>query len=221
MWHCFAKGMSNSLFGGFQLQQATNYPEEPSWDLIDRGEDTTRKVAMGALLGALSIALAATASFIPRIPGWGIALFDPVSLIWIIAFLIGGIEVGMMTTIAGFFGLFLFDPTGIGPVFKLLATLPMILVPWIGIRYSKQQLDGKYLSSARIYSKYVIVAIIIRMSLMIPLNLVTVPLLYGILDINFIITYTVILNSLQSFWDALIPYLIVHKSGIFEHFRMW
>jgi hypothetical protein len=203
------------------LQYASQGTQEPVLELSNTSSDATRKVAVGGILGALSIALSATATFIPRIPLWGIALFDPVSLIWIIAFLIGGIEVGIITTYAGFFGLFLFDPTGVGPIFKFLATVPMILIPWLGTQFSKKQMGGKQLSSAKTLSVYMIIGFIIRLGIMIPLNLVMVPLLFGMTDVTFIITYTLILNSLQSFWDALIPYLIVHRTGLFENFRMW
>jgi hypothetical protein len=195
--------------------------QEPVLELSDTSSDATRKVAVGGILGALSIVLSATATFIPRIPLWGIALFDPVSLIWIIAFLIGGIEVGIITTYAGFFGLFLFDPTGVGPIFKFLATVPMILIPWLGTQFSKSQLGGKQLSSAKTLSMYMIIGFVIRLGIMIPLNLVMVPLLFGMTDVTFIITYTLVLNSLQSFWDAVIPYMIVHKTSLFENFRMW
>ncbi|MCK5151906.1 MAG: hypothetical protein KAQ65_08695 [Candidatus Thorarchaeota archaeon] len=203
------------------MSQTNNDSEEVVLELSDEGADATRKVAVGGVLGALSIALAYTASFIPRIPGWGIALFDPVSLIWIMAFLIGGIQVGMITTYAGFFGLFLFDPTGIGPIFKFLATVPMILVPWLAMEFSKSKVGGQHLSSARTFSKYMVVAFIIRLGIMIPLNLLIVPIFFGLTDVNFIITYTLILNSLQSLWDALIPFYVVHRTRIFENFRMW
>ncbi|MHA1907237.1 MAG: hypothetical protein ACW98Y_08075 [Candidatus Thorarchaeota archaeon] len=203
------------------MQAAARESQEPDMVLSNTTSDRTRKVAVGGVLGALSIALSATASFIPRLPLWGIALFDPVSLIWIIAFLIGGIEVGMITTYAGFFGLFLFDPTGVGPIFKFLATIPMILIPWLGAEFSRSKMGGKHLSSAKMLSIYMIIAFIIRLGIMIPLNLVMVPILFGLTDVSFIFMYTVVLNSLQSLWDALIPFLIVHKTGLFENFRMW
>ncbi len=205
---------------------ASSYNEE----LLEAPEDlehatSSRKVALSALLGALSIVLAGTASFIPRIPGWGIAIFDPVSIVWVIAFLIGGIEVALITTFAGFFGLFLFDPTGIGPVFKLLATLPMIVVPWLSLRFSRNKVGSIALSNPRHYAGSMFIGFLVRLAIMLPLNLVIVPLLYGISDVTFIITYVVILNVIQSFWDALVPYLIVFKtrvwSGLSEHFRLW
>ncbi|MFW9932541.1 MAG: hypothetical protein ACFFDR_07780 [Candidatus Thorarchaeota archaeon] len=203
--------------------QADNYPEEAPMHLVegDSSAERSKKVAVSAVLGAVSIALGATASFIPRIPGWGIALFDPVSIVWVIAFLIGGIEVGIITTYAGFFGLFLFDPTGVGPIFKFLATIPLILIPWIGMKWSGAKHDGGHLSIRRNYVRYMLVAYLVRLSLMMPLNLVIVPALFGISDVSFIIMYTLILNTLQSLWDTLVPFLIVYRTRIFDEFRMW
>jgi riboflavin transporter FmnP len=51
----------------------------------------TIQIAGAAIFGALSVVISAlTTPIIPRIPGWGMAIFDPVSIIWIICFLIFG-----------------------------------------------------------------------------------------------------------------------------------
>ena len=205
-------------------QKADNYPEEEEKLQLIGGDsyaERSKKVAISAVLGALSIALGATSSFIPRIPGWGIALFDPVSIIWVIAFLIGGIEVGIITTYAGFFGLFLFDPTGVGPVFKFLATIPLILIPWLGLKRSNFKNDGAFLSQPGFYARYMFLGYLARLAIMLPLNLVIVPALFGISDVMFIISYTLILNTLQSLWDTLVPFLIVYRTPVFQEFRMW
>ncbi|MFW9920148.1 MAG: hypothetical protein ACFFED_11140, partial [Candidatus Thorarchaeota archaeon] len=68
---------------------------------------------------------------------------------------------------------------------------------------------------------YMLVAYLVRLSLMMPLNLVIVPALFGISDVSFIIMYTLILNTLQSLWDTLVPFLIVYRTRIFDEFRMW
>ncbi len=204
-------------------QQAEKYPEEEKMHLLegDSYAERSKKIAVSAILGALSIALGATSSFIPRIPGWGIALFDPVSIVWVIAFLIGGIEVGIITTYAGFFGLFLFDPTGVGPVFKFLATIPLILIPWLGLKLSNMKDDGAYLSIRKYYARYMFVGYLARLAIMLPLNLAIVPALFGISDVMFIIEYTLILNTLQSLWDTLVPFLIAYRTPVFQEFRMW
>ncbi len=101
-----------------------------------------------------------------RIPGWGIALFDPVSIFWVVSFLLGGYGVGMLSTFAGTFGLFLYDPTAIGPIFKILATLPMILVPWFGVRRLRSEVGGESLSKTRFYATLMVAAFILRISIM-------------------------------------------------------
>lgn len=204
-------------------QDAENYPEETEMDLVEGSStaERSKKIAISAVLGALSIALGSTAAVIPRLPLWGIAFFDPVSLVWVIAFLLGGIEVGIITTYAGFFGLFLFDPTGVGPVFKFLATIPLILVPWLAMKWRHITDEGQHLSIRRNFARYMFVGYLIRIAIMLPLNLLLVPLIFGLSDVVVIILYTLILNTLQSFWDTLIPFLIVYRTPIFEEFRMW
>jgi hypothetical protein len=57
---------------------------------------------------------------------------------------------------------------------------------------------------------------------MIPLNLVVVPILFpGFLTVEEIIIYTLILNTLQSFWDALIPYVVAYETPVYDNFGMW
>lgn len=185
------------------------------------------RLAVAAVFAALSAAVSPIASMLPRIPGWGIALFDPVSLFWIIAFLIGGIGVGMLSTTLGTFCLFFFDPTGIGPIFKFLATVPMIVVPWLGVQRYGKGLGGEFLT--RLWKKrlsfYAILmaeAFLVRLTLMVPLNLILVPFLYGpFFTTEFIIAYAVILNTIQSVWDVLLPFIIVYPTGVYDHFRMW
>ncbi len=56
----------------------------------------TRNIGASAVFGGLSIVLAAiTAPYLPRMPGWGIAFIDPVSIIWITAYLIFGFFTGI------------------------------------------------------------------------------------------------------------------------------
>jgi hypothetical protein len=198
--------------------------EEEDWQLSDvsQSSENVKRVAIAGIMASLSLAAAPIASVIPRIPGWEIALFDPVSFFWIIAFLVGGIWVGMISVAAGTLGLFFFDPSGVGPLFKLLATLPMIVIPWLLVRFRGQDQGGIRLASPKLFIGAMIIATLGRLLIMIPTNLVMVPILYGpIWTAEFIATYTLILNLSQSLWDSLIPYFVVHLSPIFERFGMW
>lgn len=205
----------------------SNNSEDSSTDISLELADTSgisenvRKVVTAGILASLSIAVAPTAAFIPRIPGWGIAFFDPVSLFWISAFLIGGIWVGLVCTGIGTIGLFFFDPTGIGPLFKLLATVPMIAVPWLGVMMRRRDIGGSGLSDPIFYTLLMIIAFLLRLVIMVPLNMIIAPILWGIEDVFFIMSFALIINTSQSFWDAAVPYIIIHVTPIFDHFGMW
>ena len=208
-------------------------------ELVSESESSVKvkQVVLASVLASLSIAIAPVAEFVPRIPGWGIAIFDPVSIFWIISFLIGGIWVGLVSTVAGTMGLFLYDPTAIGPVFKLIATLPMIIVPWYGVRKlrrvvrgetlsnaeetSKNGIEGESLSRPKFYAILMVLAFLLRLALMVPINIAYGAIALPFLTIEFIISYAIIINCFQSLWDALIPFLIVYPTGIFKTFKMW
>jgi hypothetical protein len=189
----------------------------PSSDSAER----VKQVVTASVLAALSIAVAPIASVVPRIPGWGIALFDPVSIFWVVAFLLGGYWVGTLSSFAGTLGLFMYDPTAIGPVFKILATLPMIIIPWLGVLRLKSKDGGKSLSKPRFYATLMVSAFLLRLAIMVPVNLVYGAIAMPFLTVEFILGYAIILNAFQSLWDALIPFIIVHRTGIFKSFGMW
>lgn len=205
------------------VKQLSVNDEEDPLEFIDKSESSekVKKVVIASVLASLSIAIAPIAEVLPRIPGWGIALFDPVSIFWIVSFLIGGIWVGLVSSIAGTMGLFLYDPTAIGPIMKLIATLPMIIIPWYGVRRLRNGVGGEALSDSKFFSKLMIIAFSVRLVFMIPINLIYGAFAYPFFTVDFIATYAIILNALQSFWDALIPYFIVHKTQVFKNFKMW
>ena len=81
------------------VDQTLEEESHEDMDLSETSESAERvkKVVTASVLAALSIAVAPIASFVPRIPGWGIALFDPVSIFWVVAFLLGGYWVGILS----------------------------------------------------------------------------------------------------------------------------
>jgi hypothetical protein len=184
--------------------------------------ERVKKIAVGGVLASLSIAVAPSVGFIARIAGWGIALFDHVSLFWMVSFLIGGPLVGAISLVAGAVALFPFDPFApFGPVFKLMATLPMMVIPWYGVRRFGRVTGGEALSKPRFYATLMVIAFLVRLAVMIPVNLLYGALVAPFLEVNFILTYAIILNAFQSFWDATIPFIIVHSTGLFKYFKMW
>jgi hypothetical protein len=197
--------------------------ESDSLELVSssKSSDRTKKVATAAIFAAASIAASPIAAFIPRIPGWDIALFDPVSFFWLAAFLVGGLWIGAISALAGMIGLFFFDPSVIGPVFKFEATFIMMIIPWLMTkRFGEGQ--GSYLRLPRVYTPAISLAGLTRISIMILTNLVVVPILYGpIFTAEFIIIYAVLINGFQSVLDAVVPYLVIHATPIFRRFGLW
>ncbi|MHA1959936.1 MAG: hypothetical protein ACW99U_06875 [Candidatus Thorarchaeota archaeon] len=209
-----------------QLAGPENQASDEEMVLVEPSESSeyVRKIVVAGILASLSLVVAPIAAYLPRVPGgWGIAYFDPVSLFWIIAFLIAGPFVGIVSMGAGVVGLFFFDPTGIGPAFKLLATLPMILIPTLVIRVKRSGSGGEALSSLSLYSKLMTGGFLLRVLLMIPMNIVVLTMfgLTAIFTLDQILLYVIIINAIQSFGDAAIPYLVVHKTPVFKDFGLW
>lgn len=198
--------------------------ESQDLELIEVSDSTERvtRIAVGGVLAALSVAVAPSVGFIARVAGWGIAFFDHVSIFWMVSFLIGGPLVGSISLIAGGIALFPFDPfSPFGPVFKMIATLPMMAVPWCGVRRLRNGVGGESLSKPRFYATLMALAFALRLSLMIPINLAYGALFAPFLSVEYILSFAIILNASQSVWDALIPFIIVYPTGLFKHFKLW
>lgn len=175
------------------------------------------KIASGAIFGAISLVVSLlTTEILPRVQ-WGLALFDPVSIVWIIAFFCFGYETGLITSFIGMFLLMPFDPfTPIGPIMKFVATVPLIIVPWIISKIRKLSLTSK---NTLKFSNYILnwsVAVVLRVIIMVYLNYLVISLMFpsmvagidlGFLGLPGLTGWTAIfgtvifLNILQSVWD--------------------
>ncbi len=200
----------------------------------------TLSIAGAAIFGALSVVLASlTTSIIPRL-AWGIAIIDPVSIIWIVSLLIFGFWGGLLTVIIGTVGLLPFDPwTPYGPLMKFFATIWFVLVPYYYAKITlKRDFTSEDLKNKNFYRNYSIIAWMIRVPVMIILNyLVFIFLFGGYSDIlaqnmswiglggitgNMAVIITVfILNSVQTLFDTIIPYLLVFKTKLHEQFSIF
>ncbi|MCF2140947.1 MAG: hypothetical protein K9W44_12895 [Candidatus Lokiarchaeota archaeon] len=192
-------------------------------------KNLTIEIAGAAIFSALSIALSYTATFIPRIPGWYIAWFDPVSLIWIAAFLIFGFRAGLITTIIGTIGLIPFDPTiWIGPTMKFLSTIWFIILPYFWFKVHNKTLTHEQLKKPKNYFPPMIIAWLLRTFLMVLLNYLILKYMFSALDfmslkwLNMeqingtvaVIVTVVFINTLQTIFDVLIPYFVVYFTPI-------
>ncbi len=196
----------------------------------------TRIIGASAIFGGLSLALAAlTTPYLPRMPGWGIAFIDPVSIIWITAYLIFGFNTGVITSLIGTLGLMFFDPfTPIGPTMKFLATMPIILSFDFGMRlYRNVAYSGESLRSLKRYVPLSIIGAVTRVVIMTFINIL---LFIYIFDLSYakinlfgielsswdaVIIVAVLINAEQSIWDCMIPYLISFSAKLYDQFRFW
>lgn len=214
------------------IEKADN--EEKETFLAQRSLRTIQ-IAGAAIFGALSIVVSAlTTPIIPRIPGWGMAIFDPVSIIWITCFLIFGPVAGILCCIIGSFGLLLFDPTGIGPIFKFSATIPLVIIPALVLKLFKRkegELNSPKLKNPKNYAYTGILALLARVVIMIIANVLFFMFFANLFDWAetptssgawlFIIIFAIVVNAYQGALDLIIPYLIVYKTKLDEKFEIW
>lgn len=201
-----------------------------------RAKTITQSVTGAAIFGALSFMLAAlSAPYLPRMPGWGIAFIDPVSIIWIICFLIFGWYTGMLCSIIGTVGLMFFDPfTPIGPIMKLAATLPIILAYNYGLKlFRGVDYSGLSLKSLKIYIPLSIIGIIVRVIIMVAANILLFIYIFDVSYVTFnvgtvnlsmwnaVILVVILLNVEQSIWDCTIPYLAIYATKFYKRFMFW
>lgn len=200
----------------------------------------TLEVAGSAIFGALSIIIGAfLAPSIPRIAGWFIAIIDPISIIWITAFLLFGVRAGLFTTLIGTIGLMPFDPTTwVGPLMKFSATISTIIIVILILRLYKR--DGtrksKKLKKPQNFIFYGALGLILRIFVMIGLNVFIFTTIYSFLlntitlefiglpnitGMTAILFGAPIINLWQGILDLAIPYFIVFGLKLDEKFQIW
>jgi riboflavin transporter FmnP len=188
----------------------------------------TLKIAGAGIFAALSLVLSITTTeFLPRVQ-WGLALFDPVSVIWILAFFIFGYEAGILTSIAGMFLLFPFDPYAsyLGPIMKFTATVPLIIIPLIINFIRRKPRNSDYIFNNKTLIISWISGTAVRVIVMVFYNIIIINLMFGgdefasAVSLEFLgftgitgwtaIVWTVaVINILQSIWDYLIPLILI------------
>jgi len=201
----------------------------------------TLEIVGAAIFSALSIVISVYITpLIPRIPGWGIAIVDPISIIWITCLLIFGVRAGLLCTVIGSVGLIPFDPTGwVGPLMKFSATISLIIVPIIFLKLYKR-VEGERkslkLKNPKNYITFGVLGMILRIAVMVGLNIVIFLTIWsdwlaftnleflGLPNISgwtALIIGAILINAWQSILDFLIPYLLVFTSKLDEKFEIW
>lgn len=203
----------------------TNNNEEKE-TFMSKKSQLTIQLAGAAIFGALSLVVSIfVVPILPRTPQ-GMAYFDPVSIIWVICFLIFGPLAGILCMIIGFVLLIPFDPSipVIGPLMKLVATFSLVIVPIVLLKlYKKEQgvLQSKKLKNKKNYATYGLLGTAFRIVVMVILNTIVYLAFFGPEGLMFWLILVVIINALQSLWDLLIPYLIVFGTNLDEKFEIW
>lgn len=200
------------------------------------------QLAGGAIFGALSTVMAIMLKPIidaSRITGWGIAMFDPTSWVWIICFLVFGLYAGLISCVTGSFGLLLIDPSGwVGPVFKFSATVPLIIIPYLILKlWERDTTNSLKLKDPKNYVITGGLSIAIRIVVMIFMNYLFFITVWGIENLDYVtlevlglgeitgktavLIFTPIINLYAGALDLAIPYFLVFGSKLDEKFGFW
>ena len=182
----------------------------------------TLQIAGGAIFGALSLVLSFLAAYLPRTPE-GLAYFDPVSIIWVICYLIFGPLAGLISAVVGMLMLMPFDPFApIGPIMKFTATVSLILPSYLLMKFIKKDISSGTLKEPKTYATYGVIGIIVRIAVMVPFNIIVyLALGYPPELLGAYLIIVVLINALQSIWDLVIPYLLVYKTKLDEKYEIW
>ena len=210
-------------------------PEDPAVPQREIPQTSNRRltieIAGAAIFSALSIVFGMIDLTILRVPGWYIAYFDPISLIWIMAFLIFGVRAGIITAIIGTIGLMPIDPTiWIGPLMKFFSTIWFILIPFFWARLRSKDNSVKNVQKLSNYIPSVIIAWVVRCLLMMVLNYLILTYMFFMIDdmtlgwlgfehisgLTAVLVTLLIINTLQSVFDVVIPYILVFKTPIYS-----
>ena len=160
-----------------------------------------------------------------RVPQ-GLALFDPISIIWMGCFLIFGPLAGILCCFTGFITLIPFDTSIpiIGPLMKLCATLPLVIVPIVFLRLYKKQEDGLNslkLKKPRNYLISAVIGVVVRIVVMVLLNIAVYVAFFGWGGLEAWLILIVWVNALTSIWDLFIPYGLIYGTKLNEKFEIW
>jgi len=208
---------------------------------MSKSSQLVLQISGAALFGALSLVVSIfTTSILPRIPVWGIAIIDPVSIIWIICFLIFGTRAGILCCVIGTFGLMPFDSfTPIGPIMKFSATFALIIVPIMFLKLYKHEegvRNSQKIKKMRNYVVYGVFGVLLRIGVMMIANyllFITVLSDYlafmsldflglpGVTSWTAVIIVVILINAETSLWDLIIPYIVVFGFKIDQKFAIW
>ncbi len=178
-----------------------------------------REITVTASLAALSAA-AQLFHVGYQFPQWGMWL-DVVAIPWLVAYFLFGLRSAFIVSVLGSMVITLFSPeTWLGAVMKFSATLPLLLILTLWTMFVKKQL--LHLNKFNLILAPLLVGIIVRASLMLPLNYYfAIPIWTGLTTAQAmtIIPWYVIagINSVQAIIDVVFAWLLVFKFKLYRY----
>ena len=137
-----------------------------------KSRDYVIMIAGGAIFGALSMAVSPITGSIPRMSvGFGMAILDPISIIWLISFLIFGWKAGLLTCGIGYLGITFLSPETagwLGGLMKFCATVPFIIVPALIAKLRNYKASD--FKGLKLYGTSSGLSILLRLAIIIPMN---------------------------------------------------
>jgi len=186
------------------------------------------KIIGAAIFGALSAVsypLLKPLIDATRVPQ-GLALFDPISIIWVTCFLIFGPYAGVLCCTIGFVTLIPFDQSipVIAPFLKFAATIPLIIVPTLILRLYKKRENINRSQKLLKPLNYLVsgaLSIVVRIIVMILLNIIVYLAFFGRAGLEAWLVLIIIVNAITSIWDLFVPYIIVKGLNLYKEFQIW
>ncbi len=169
-----------------------------------------------AIMGALAaISAVLQLAHVGYQTNWGMWI-DLVAVTWIIAYFLFGIRAGILVSITGSLIITIFAPfSWVGAIAKLVATIPMILIPFIILKFTKIQ--RKDLQNIKNLVLVLIISLIIRSFVMVIFNYgFLLPIFLEGKSINEIMNFLpwyiiVILNMIQGVLEVLLAWVLVFR----------
>jgi len=87
--------------------------------------------------------------------------------------------------------------------------------------WEENTVNSKKLKNPKKYTISGILSIVVRIGVMLIFNIVYIIIVFGGIDLPFVIAVVLIVNTYTSVFDLLVPYLLVFVPNLDEKFEFW
>ncbi len=198
---------------------------------MSRNSSKSYFVVSTAILSALAILFDVMSDVFPLRAPWGMKI-DFVGVIWVLAYFLYGLKEALSVSVITAIFISMVMPTGfLGATMKLIATLPMFVIPELISQFYGSKRRAKMFNNIILITISGILATIVRMVVATLLNLYwAIPLWYNIPQAEVInalggwvalITLVAGFNVIQGIVDILVSWLLAFKFNLSEYFGTW